>query len=91
MRRVLMRCLAFLVVALTIAAIPAVELLLAAYFAYTTAYSVYAENYITTPFLMLFLVGYSYMGTMSIAQAPLRRLWNALPALLRPRAVEPAT
>ena len=71
--------------------IPAVELLLAAYFAYTTAYSVYAENYITTPFLMLFLVGYSYMGTMSLLQTPLRRLWSALPSLLRPRAVEPAT
>ena len=71
--------------------IPGVELGLAAYFAYTSAYSVYSENYLTTPFLMLFFVGYSYMGTMSLLQAPLRRLWNALPALLRPRAVEPAT
>ncbi len=71
--------------------ISAVELCLAAYFAYTSGYSVYSENYLTTPFLMLFFMGYSYMGTMSIAQTPLRRLWNALPALLRPRAVEPAT
>ena len=71
--------------------IPAVELGLAAYFAYTSAYSVYSENYLTTPFLLLFLVGYSYMGTMSLLQTPLRRLWNALPALLRPHAVEPAT
>jgi cellulose synthase/poly-beta-1,6-N-acetylglucosamine synthase-like glycosyltransferase len=71
--------------------IPAVELGLAAYFAYTSAYSVYSENYLTTPFLLLFFVGYSYMGTMSLLQTPLRRLWNALPALLRPRAVEPAT
>ncbi len=70
--------------------IPAVELSLAAYFAYTSAYSVYSENYLTTPFLMLFFMGYSYIGTMSLAQTPLRRLWNALPALLRPRAVEPA-
>jgi hypothetical protein len=31
------------------------------------------------------------MGTMSLLQTPLRRLWNALPALLRPHAVEPAT
>jgi hypothetical protein len=71
--------------------IPAIELLLAGYFSYTTAYSVYAENYLTTPFLMLFLVGYSYMGTMSLLQAPLRRLWNALPALLHSHTVEPAT
>jgi hypothetical protein len=71
--------------------IPAVELLLAVYFCYTAAYSIYAENYFTTPFLMLFFMGYSYMGTMSLFQTPLRRLWNALPALLRPRAVEPAT
>lgn len=71
--------------------IPAGELGLAAYFAYTSAYSVYSENYLTTPFLMLFFVGYSYMGTMSLLQTPLRRLWNALPALLRPHAVSPAT
>jgi len=71
--------------------IPGVELALAAYFAYTSAYSVYSENYLTTPFLMLFFVGYSYMGTMSLLQAPLRRLWSAVPALLRPHTVEPAT
>jgi cellulose synthase/poly-beta-1,6-N-acetylglucosamine synthase-like glycosyltransferase len=71
--------------------IPAVELCLAVYFSYTTAYSVYAENYLTTPFLMLFFMGYSYMGTMSLLQTPLRRLWSALPSLLRPRAVEHAT
>jgi len=71
--------------------IPAVELALAAYFAYTSGYSVYSENYLTTPFLMLFFMGYSYMGTMSLMQTPLHRLWNSLPALLRPRAVEPAT
>jgi hypothetical protein len=64
---------------------------LAVYFSYTTAYSVYAENYLTTPFLMLFFMGYSYMGTMSLLQTPLRRLWSALPSLLRPRAVEHAT
>ncbi len=45
----------------------------------------------TTPFLLLFFVGYTYMGTMSLLQTPLRRLWDALPALLRPRTVEPVT
>jgi cellulose synthase/poly-beta-1,6-N-acetylglucosamine synthase-like glycosyltransferase len=71
--------------------VPAVELVLAAYFFWTSAYSVEIENYLTTPFLMLFFVGYSYTGAMSLLQTPLRRLRNALPALLRPHAVEPAT
>jgi cellulose synthase/poly-beta-1,6-N-acetylglucosamine synthase-like glycosyltransferase len=73
--------------------IPFVELGLAGYFLFTTAYSFTIENYLTTPFLMLFLMGYSYMGTMSLFQTPLRRLWNALPMLLhvRTRAVEQAT
>jgi cellulose synthase/poly-beta-1,6-N-acetylglucosamine synthase-like glycosyltransferase len=71
--------------------IPLVELALAGYFLYTTAYSVYAENYLTTPFLLLFLIGYSYTGMMSLLQAPLRRLWSTLPSLLRPHTVEPAT
>jgi len=31
------------------------------------------------------------MGIMSLFQTRLRRLWYALPALLRPRAVEHAT
>jgi hypothetical protein len=49
------------------------------------------ENYLTMPFLLLFFMGYSYMGTMSLFQTPLRRLANALPGLVRSRAVEPAT
>jgi len=71
--------------------IPIVELSLAAYFAFTIVYSFSMENYLTTPFLLLFFMGYSYMGTMSLFQTPLRRLANALPALFRPRAVEHAT
>ena len=71
--------------------IPAVEIALACYFCYTVVYSVYAENYLTTPFLMLFFIGYTYMGTMSLLQAPLRRLWNAVPSLVRARAAESAT
>jgi hypothetical protein len=71
--------------------IPVVELCLAGYFLFTTVYSLTMENYLTTPFLLLFFMGYSYMGTMSLFQTPLRRLASALPALLRPRAVEPAT
>jgi hypothetical protein len=71
--------------------IPIIELCLASYFLFTTIYSFTMENYLTTPFLLLFFMGYSYMGTMSLFQTPLRRLWNLLPALVRPRAVEHAT
>lgn len=71
--------------------VPAVELGLAAYFLFTTVYSLTIENYLTTPFLMLFLGGYSYMGMMSLFQAPLRRLRNTLPTLVRPRPVSQTT
>jgi len=71
--------------------IPVVELCLAGYFLFTTIYSLTMENYLTTPFLLLFFGGYSYMGTMSLFQTPLRRLANALPGLVRTRAIEPAT
>jgi cellulose synthase/poly-beta-1,6-N-acetylglucosamine synthase-like glycosyltransferase len=66
--------------------IPAAELLLAGYFLCAMAYSFSVQNYLTVPFLMLFLVGYSYMGTMSLLQTPLRRLWFSLPAFIRVRA-----
>jgi len=71
--------------------IPAIEICLAGYFLFTTVYAITAENYLTTPFLLLFLVGYAYMGTMSLFQAPLRRLAHALPAFGRARAIEHAT
>lgn len=70
--------------------VPAVELGLATYFLFTTAYSFTVENYLTTPFLMIFLMGYAYMGTMSLFQTPFRRLWSALPTLVRARPVSPA-
>ena len=72
--------------------IPAVELLMAGYFAYATNYSLSVQNYLTVPFLLLFLVGYAYMGSMSLLQTPLRRLWFSLPASIRvrPRDVSPA-
>jgi cellulose synthase/poly-beta-1,6-N-acetylglucosamine synthase-like glycosyltransferase len=62
---------------------PYVELGLAAYFVFATAYSFRVENYLTVPFLLLFFIGYSYMGMMSLLQTPLRRLWNSLPAFGR--------
>ncbi len=66
--------------------IPFVELALAAYFLFTAGYSMTVENFLATPFLMLFFIGYAYTGTMSLFQTPLRRMWKALPAILRPRA-----
>ncbi|MGH9406638.1 MAG: cellulose synthase family protein [Terriglobia bacterium] len=67
--------------------IPWVELGLAGYFIYCTAYSMSIQNYLTVPFLMLFFIGYAYMGTMSLLQTPLRRLWSVVPAVLREREV----
>jgi hypothetical protein len=68
--------------------IPIAELLLAGYFLYATAYAFSVQNYLTTPFLMLFLVGYAYMGTMSLLQTPLRRIWFNLQELVRDRTRE---
>src|SRR5438093_1082552 len=54
--------------------LPAAELGLAVYFLFNIAYSFTIENYLTTPFLMLFFMCYSYTGAMSLLQTPLRRL-----------------
>jgi cellulose synthase/poly-beta-1,6-N-acetylglucosamine synthase-like glycosyltransferase len=66
--------------------IPSIELMMAVYFLFTVVYSLESENYLTSPFLMLFFVGYSYTGSMSLFQTPMRRLWHTLPAIGRGRA-----
>ena len=43
-------------------------LLVGAYFAMTVYYAMANENYITVPFLVLFVVGYWYTGLMSLLQ-----------------------
>src|SRR5277367_2407264 len=48
--------------------IPWIELLIGSYFALTVYYAIDNENYITVPFLMLFVVGYWYTGLMSLLQ-----------------------
>lgn len=48
--------------------VPWVELLIGTYFAFTVYYAVDNENYITIPFLILFVVGYWYTGLMSLLQ-----------------------
>jgi hypothetical protein len=48
--------------------VPWVELVIGAYFALTVYYAIDNENYITVPFLILFVLGYWYTGLMSLLQ-----------------------
>jgi cellulose synthase/poly-beta-1,6-N-acetylglucosamine synthase-like glycosyltransferase len=48
--------------------VPWIELLIGSYFAMTVYYALQNENYLTVPFLMLFVVGYWYTGLMSLLQ-----------------------
>jgi len=48
--------------------VPWIELLIGTYFAMTVFYAVQNENYLTVPFLLLFVVGYWYTGLMSLLQ-----------------------
>jgi cellulose synthase/poly-beta-1,6-N-acetylglucosamine synthase-like glycosyltransferase len=47
---------------------PWLEILIGCYFALMVSYAVQHENYITVPFLVLFVAGYWYTGLMSILQ-----------------------
>ena len=73
-------------------------MLIGGYFALTVWYAIANENYITVPFLVLFVFGYWYTGLMSLLQgrfdawcgsapkstAPSRSRWVS-EAALRPR------
>jgi len=48
--------------------VPWVEMLIGGYFALTVYYAIVNENYMTVPFLVLFVVGYWYTGLMSLLQ-----------------------
>ncbi len=48
--------------------VPWMELLIGTYFAATVYYAIVNENFITVPFLILFVVGYWYTGLMSLLQ-----------------------
>jgi len=61
--------------------IPYVELLIGCYFALTVWYAIANENYITVPFLVLFVFGYWYTGLMSLLQ-------GRFDSLVRERAEE---
>ncbi|HVB08390.1 MAG TPA: hypothetical protein VNF00_05525, partial [Candidatus Acidoferrales bacterium] len=43
------------------------------YFAATVLYAIQNENYVTVPFLLLFVWGYLYTGLMSLGQGLLER------------------
>ena len=48
--------------------VPWVELLIGAYFFLTVYYAMENENFVTVPFLVLFVIGYWYTGLMSLLQ-----------------------
>jgi cellulose synthase/poly-beta-1,6-N-acetylglucosamine synthase-like glycosyltransferase len=48
--------------------VPWLELAIGTYFAFTVYYAVDNENYLTIPFLVLFVVGYWYTGLLSLLQ-----------------------
>jgi cellulose synthase/poly-beta-1,6-N-acetylglucosamine synthase-like glycosyltransferase len=53
---------------------PWIEVALGLYFAATVVYSIQNKNYVTVPFLLLFVWGYLYTGLLSLGQAYFERL-----------------
>jgi cellulose synthase/poly-beta-1,6-N-acetylglucosamine synthase-like glycosyltransferase len=53
---------------------PWLEVFLGLYFACAVVYTIQNTNYVTVPFLLLFVWGYLYTGTMSLAQTYVDRL-----------------
>jgi len=53
--------------------VPWVELLIGCYFLWTIVYALQNENYITVPFLILFVMGFWYTGLMSLLQGRFER------------------
>jgi cellulose synthase/poly-beta-1,6-N-acetylglucosamine synthase-like glycosyltransferase len=65
--------------------VPWIELGIGTYFASTIVYAVQNENFITVPFLLLFVVGYWYTGLMSLLQGRFDRLnWHGEPQTSKP-------
>ena len=67
---------------------PFAEVALGIYFAAAVVYAILNENYITVPFLLLFVWGYLYTGLMSLGQVYLER-WR-LGGVLEPAEVRGA-
>jgi len=64
--------------------VPWIELLIGGYFALTVYYAMANENYITVPFLVLFVIGYWYTGLMSLLQGRLAGLSFSTEAHTKP-------
>ncbi len=58
--------------------LPILELCLGAYFGLVVLYAFTTQNYPTIPFLMLFVIGFTYMGLMSIIHMTLHRWLRGL-------------
>jgi cellulose synthase/poly-beta-1,6-N-acetylglucosamine synthase-like glycosyltransferase len=70
---------------------PWLEVALGLYFACAVAYSIQNTNYLTVPFLLLFVWGYLYTGLMSLAQTYLVGLRSSAKELPAPVPVAVAT
>ena len=57
-------------------------MLFRSYFLFTVVYSIGMENYLTAPFLVLFVLGYYYAGLLMLAQDHQERLAAVAQALL---------
>jgi len=57
---------------------PIVEIMLGLYFVLVVYYAISNQNYPTIPFLMLFVVGFIYMGLMSVLHVKLHRWLRGL-------------
>jgi len=69
---------------------PYLEIGLGLYFAATIYYAIQNENYLTIPFLVLFVWGYLYTGLMSLAQHRFEWLRPAAVSARRPCRKSPA-
>ncbi|HYM12820.1 MAG TPA: cellulose synthase family protein [Bryobacterales bacterium] len=63
--------------------LPWINLLIGSYFLLTVLYAISAENYITVPFLLLFVLGYYYAGVLMLVQDR-RETWARLAEVLLP-------
>ncbi len=64
--------------------IPAIEILIGCYFAFTVYYALDSENYGTVPFLLLFVGGYLGTGLLSVLEGKWEKLADLLLNRLAP-------
>jgi cellulose synthase/poly-beta-1,6-N-acetylglucosamine synthase-like glycosyltransferase len=69
--------------------VPWIELAVGAYFAATVQYAIVNENYITVPFLCLFVLGYWYTALMSLFQGRLSSIFGSRSAMQETQTAKP--